>query len=88
MEEEREDEETLVRAQREMAVHGVPVAGDYPYVHYDEGKMQVVQGEGEVRMCIYRGNERDDEKNGGEGSKEKTRSESDGRRNARRKEGK
>ena len=88
MEEEREDEETLVRAQREMAVHGVPVAGDYPYVYHDEGKMQVVQGEGEVRMCIYRGNERDDEKNGGEGSKEKTRSERDGRRNARSKEGK
>ena len=39
-------------------------------------------------MCIYRGNERDDEKNGGEGSKEKARSESDGRRDARRKEGK
>ena len=39
-------------------------------------------------MCIYRGNERDDEKNGGEGSKEKARSESDGRRDTRRKEGK
>jgi hypothetical protein len=69
-------------------VLGVPVAGDYPYVHHDEGELQMVKRKGEVRMCIYRGNERDDEKNGGEGSKEKTRSESDWRRDARRKEGK